>query len=208
MSKLSTGRLLQFARVAPVRLPSYALYGVGRDPIVSAIEPNRGPEAGGTPIELRGSRFELAQRVYIEAPTAVEAPDFVLVSPELITCTTPPGVGPGRVFLFAPSAFVVGQFFYDPPGVEPPRLDSITPNHGPRSGGTPVEIKGNRIGGAWRVRFGFANQTNVETVDDSTLRTVSPTAIGVITIPHSIFVDFDDERDFLGGLQFTYEADP
>lgn len=186
-------------------LPSYAIYARGRQAVVTSIVPNFGPEDGGTPIELRGYNLDRAERVYIAAPSAVEATDFEVVSPELVTCTTPPGVGLGTVYVFAPTAIVVGQFFYEPAGVGPPRLDSITPDHGPRTGGTPVTIRGYRIGGASAVNFGFATATAVATVDDDTVTCVTPQAIGVITIPHTVFVHFDDERPTLQNLLFTYE---
>jgi hypothetical protein len=111
--------------------------------------------------------------------------------------------GQARLVKVAPRPGAPGDIETDP---GQPALESITPDHGPRTGGTPVTIKGRHIGGASQVIFGFASAGRPVTVDDQTLTLVTPAAIGVITIPHTVFVHFDDGRPSLQNLLFTYEA--
>jgi hypothetical protein len=185
------------------RAPFYSLYAKPRS--IESVEPPFGPLAGGTVIVIRGRKLAPVGNVIIGTQLATGLGN---IDDDAITCTTPAGQSPGPKTVWVvtigiggavtkPSGFTYGDVV--------PSLESITPNHGPRTGGTPVEIKGNWIGGASGVRFGFADAPAPVTVDDETIQTVTPASIGLITIPHTVFVDFDDGRATLQNLLFTYE---
>jgi hypothetical protein len=101
---------------------------IGPGPVVSAISPNQGPAAGGTPVTISGSAFQTGAVVRFGSTLAT---NIVVVSPDTITCTTPPGTaGPANIFITNPDGgnyALPGGFFYVPTLV----LTSVDPISAP-----------------------------------------------------------------------------
>jgi hypothetical protein len=120
-------------------------------PTLTAVTPSRGPAAGGTPVEVRGSGFRPGIAVLVggRAPAAVE-----IVDATLLTLLTPPGAE-GAVAVTVLNndglgATLVDAFAYEAPVVAAPRLIGVTPATGPAAGSTAITVSGQNLleGGA------------------------------------------------------------
>jgi IPT/TIG domain len=63
-----------------------------------------------------------------------------------------------------------------------PVVSDITPNGGPGSGGTPVDVTGCGFAGATAVAFGASVATNINVVSDTELSVVSPAGVGTVDV--------------------------
>lgn len=153
----------------------------GNPPMVASIVPATGPEAGGTNVTITGTGFLgadlatigstlLSMKVVSDSTiTGVTAPyddsNGVNVAPESlpVVVTSPFGTSDGTVqFTYTPSLFIT----------------SVTPNQGPRSGGTTVKIFGRNF------RTGTTNNVTGVTfngVNGSALNVLSPTELDITT---------------------------
>ena len=120
------------------------------DPTISSVTPNQGPTTGGTGITINGDNFP-TDGTNVDATltdpgnsdTPVACTNVVVVSSTQITCDTPAATGEGLsdVTVSVPGetpATSDDAFNY----VNAPTVDSISPNQGPITGGTPITITG------------------------------------------------------------------
>ncbi|WP_285597436.1 IPT/TIG domain-containing protein [Kineosporia sp. NBRC 101731] len=109
-------------------------------PVLSAVDPARGPVAGGNQVTLTGFGFTGATAVTLGGVSA----DFTVVSNTEITLTVPAGAeGTVTIRVTTPegsSTDVVGYTYV--PLTELPQVLGITPDVGPVAGGTPLTITG------------------------------------------------------------------
>ena len=146
---------------------------VGSQPTVSSVSPAVGSSAGGTVVSLNGAGFVAPATVTFGG---VPATSVTMVSPYLITATTPPGaVGPVGVLVSSPSGAVGGMtsgFTYE---LAWPRVTGVSPSTGALTGGTTLTITGS----------GFAPGATVTIAGQpaATVSAVSPTQITVTTPP-------------------------
>ncbi|MHC4529902.1 MAG: IPT/TIG domain-containing protein, partial [Planctomycetota bacterium] len=90
-----------------------------RSPTISSINPNNGPQAGGTSVTITGTNFT---HTTSEGPSVkiggISASNVVLVSTTSITCDTPVGTaGAKDVVVTVPdgqSATLTNGFTYNP----------------------------------------------------------------------------------------------
>jgi hypothetical protein len=154
-------------------------------PQVLLVTPTRGPTTGGTAITLIGQDFRPGARVFLGA---AEAEQVVVADSSLITAVTPAG-DPGYVDVTVqdPSASDLGPaacpgesnqpgrgtlpngFLY----VLPPKPTSVTPDHGPTSGGTSVTVSGTGFQPGAMVTFD-GNPADCTVVDASTITCITP----------------------------------
>jgi hypothetical protein len=131
-------------------------------PTVTGVNPNSGPEAGGTSVTITGTNLDNATQVDFRDALAT---NVVVVNGTTITCTTPPGVGAAFVDVTTPSGTdrLDNAFTYiAPPTPGPPQIHSLEPNHGPIQSENPVRIHGKWFAGTSEVRFGTeGNATNI-----------------------------------------------
>lgn len=111
----------------------------GPPPTVTKVSPAHGPGAGGTTVKIVGTNFSEALQVRFGA---VEAESYTVVSAKEITVVSPPGAS-GVVdvtvrTLGGVSALSSGDRFEYKGAV----IAEVSPNHGPRAGGTEVTIRG------------------------------------------------------------------
>jgi hypothetical protein len=175
----------------------------GDAPTISGISPNSGPKAGGTAVTITGSGFTSATSVAFGTGPAL---DVTVVSDTEITAVTPsaaPGVH--NVYVTTPNGTNVStatdHFSYLGPGVS-----LVSPNVGPRSGGTAVTIDGTDFTGAIKVMFGGVAATDFSVVSDTLITAHSPAeAAGV----RNISVTTPDGTSTQGVAdQYRFEARP
>jgi hypothetical protein len=112
-------------------------------PTASSIAPNSGPSIGGTIVVVTGTNFRSGMTVKF-------GPNFgtglIVNSATQLTVTTPAGpVGAVDVAVVNPegeAATLSGAYTYVGPAVVNPTITSVSPTHGPQSGGTPIVING------------------------------------------------------------------
>ena len=108
-------------------------------PAVDGFSPPSGPVVGGTLVTITGSNFDSSAIVNIGTSRCVSV---VVVSSSTITCVTPSGLRYHYVSVVNPDGQTGSssqRFIYFG---NSPWINSITPNHGPMRGGTPVVIVG------------------------------------------------------------------
>lgn len=150
----------------------------GIPPEFTSIDPTEGSAAGGTSVTITGDHFIDGAIVNFDG---IAATDVVVVSATEITCTTPAHVAglsditvtnPDFLLITATDAFeFIGS------------VDSVTPNHGPLTGGTSVTISGSGFIDGSTVTFGGAPATDVVVVDQATITCVTPAhALGSVDV--------------------------
>ncbi|MGW7331261.1 IPT/TIG domain-containing protein [Streptomyces sp. NPDC054840] len=115
-------------------------------PVVSSLDPNKGPTAGGTAVTVNGSGFSGVIAVRFGAVSA----SFTVISTTRIVAISPAGSGTVNVTVVATSGTSNGvPYAY----VMSPVLSSLAPNQGPTSGGHTVTLTGTSLSAATAVRF-------------------------------------------------------
>jgi large repetitive protein len=147
---------------------------------VSTVTPPGGPEVGGTVVTIVGQCFTGATNVLFGTTPATS---FSVVSDTQITAVAPAGVGIVDVTIVGAPAcgtdVLPGGFEY----TDDPVIGTISPDWGPRTGGTVVTITGANLGGVTRVTFNGVAGTGLTVVDDTELVVTTPAgAIGEATI--------------------------
>jgi hypothetical protein len=155
---------------------------------------NAGPDTGGTPIEIDGSGF--ANQTLAVTFNDVATPfsfgtqyNFTAASDTKLTTTTVeqnPAVVDTQVCTVtdcsAPSSVdndLSDVFILYPPG--DPKIDSITPDSGPATGGTQVTITGENLGCVTNISFG--NVVAVDATNAGALLDCGETDTVVVTAP-------------------------
>ena len=148
-------------------------------PTVTAISPNAGTTAGGTPITITGTNFAAGVAVTIGGG---DARKVVVVSATQITATTPAGSeGPATVTVTVDglAGNLTNGFTYDIPAT----VSSVSPSTGSTGGGTPVTITGTDFVTGATVTFGSNVATNVVVVSSTQITATAPAGTaGAVTI--------------------------
>ncbi|MDO7882731.1 IPT/TIG domain-containing protein [Salinibacterium soli] len=142
---------------------------------VTEIDPDFGPEAGGTDVTITGTCFTGATGVLFDG---VPGTSFVVVNDTTITVVTPPGT-PGFVDVTILGSVSCGGNEVVPDGFEyiaddAPVILSLVPDSGPHTGGTAVLVSGSGFTGATGVTFDGVAALNVVVVDDETITLITP----------------------------------
>ena len=153
-------------------------------PTISAVSPNVGPSAGGTPITITGTNLIGATSVKV---SGVAATSVVVVNATTITAVTPAsGAGNQSVTVTTPGGTTAGVNFTF---FAPPTIASASPIAGVPAGGTVITLTGtNYLVGATNVAFGGVPAQSVTVVNTTTLTAVTPagaagtTSVSVTTI--------------------------
>lgn len=162
-------------------------------PEVLSIEPERGPDLGGTPVTVRGRFFRPGARLDFDG---LEALDVVFVSSTELTARTPPhpvGFSDVRVTNtdLQSGTLPNGFFFFGPP-----EIDAVVPPYASVDGGAVVRLLGANFEVATVVAFTLANgQTIVvvcSLVSDSELSCMLPAV--AVAGPADVTVTNSDGR--------------
>jgi hypothetical protein len=130
---------LSAAQLEAKGLPDKVVDETGAPPTVRRVNPRKGPAAGETTVTITGTNFAGVTAVKFGSKEAI---GFKFVSLDQITAISPQGTtGIVDVTVTTPngtSAITPRDHFK----YERPTVTSVTPNHGPRTGGTEVTITG------------------------------------------------------------------
>jgi hypothetical protein len=175
----------------------------GDAPFISGLSPSSGPKSGGTAVTISGAGFTGATKVAFGTAPAL---DVTVVSDTEITAVTPSAApGAHNVYVTTPDGTNLpttsDKFTYLGPGIS-----SVSPNVGPRLGGTAVTITGVGFTGATQVRFGGVTATDVTVVSDTVITARTPSeAVGVRNVSVTTPVGTSGA---VAADQFRFEARP
>jgi hypothetical protein len=172
----------------PSATSSADLFTYGAAPSISGLSPNLGPTSGGTTVTITGTNFAAPATVSF---TATPATNVVVVNSTTITATSPactaipicyPNVRVSVGGLESPIT-PADHFTY----VFAPVVSSVSPDFGPPSGGTTVDIQGgglfNRAYPPPTVSFGTVPATVVaEATGGGLLEVTSPPGTGIVDV--------------------------
>lgn len=155
------------------------LYVAPGAPVLTDLDPPRGPETGGTEVTITGDDFDDATAVTIDG---VDVPFVVSPDGTEITVITPPHA-PG----------VVDVVVTNPAGASAPldfeyfdvaEITGVAPDAGPVAGGNTVVITGDCFTGATAVLFGGVPAASFTVDSDTQITAVAPAsaAEGVVDI--------------------------
>jgi hypothetical protein len=145
--------------------------------IIDGLEPDRGPEVGGTAVTITGSGFLDATRVLVDGEATT---DFEIVSDEEIILTTPPHA-PETVavqVVTSVGASAPADFTY----YAVTTVDAVEPDAGPLEGGNNVTITGSCFTGATEVLFGDTPATTFSVDSDTQITAVVPAGASAGTV--------------------------
>jgi hypothetical protein len=146
-------------------------------PGITSLDPDEGPEDGGTVVTIIGEGFDGATGVTFDGEDGV---DFEVVSDTEITVTTPahaPATVP-VVVLHPNGDSAAASFTY----IEGTEIDTVTPPGGPEEGGTVVTLTGQCFTGATDVLFGTTSATSFTVDSDTQITAVAPAGVGVVDV--------------------------
>ena len=144
-------------------------------PQITRVIPDNGRLAGGTKITIQGGGFLSDAKVLfkMDEGSFARASEVQVVSDTLITAQTPSGEpGPKDVVVRntdGQEIVLQGGFTYNPM----PSIRSVSPNHGPTSGGTKLLIEGTGFLQGAKVLIG-KHAATTEVKDESMIEAVSP----------------------------------
>ncbi len=147
-------------------------------PTVTGIAPTTGGTTGGTTVTITGTGFIGASGVQFGAAAASS---YSVVSASSITAVSPPGSA-GTVDItvttLAGTSVTSGadKFTYGT------TVSGISPNSGPDSGGTVVNLLGSGFTGATSVMFGSIAATTFTVNSDTSLSATAPAGTGTVDI--------------------------
>lgn len=154
-------------------------YTFAAPPTVDGVTPTVGPKTGGTKVTLRGSNFVGTVSVYFGAQ---RAEGVHVLSASEISATAPPR--PGLVYVTVAAAggsskkTATSIFTF----VGAPTVTKVTPDTGPKTGGTKVTIRGTNFVGTVLVYFGAQKATGVRVFSSSKITATAPPRPGVVYV--------------------------
>jgi len=115
-------------------------------PMVTDIDPDNGPAAGGDTVTITGTNFTPGTTVSVDGGPAITPSSINGAGTELTFVTPAHDAGDVPVSVTnddGTSAAVT--YTYNPAAVPAPTITALAPNHGPIAGGTTVTITGNNF---------------------------------------------------------------
>jgi hypothetical protein len=148
-------------------------------PVVTDLDPTRGPVTGGTEVTITGAELSETTEVTFGG---VPGTGLTIVSDGEIVVTSPATDAPGVVDVVVSSpggSAVAGDFEY----FGAPVVTGVDPDRGPETGGTEVTITGEGLADTTGVSFGGVPAASFEVLDDTTVVAVTPGhAPGVVDV--------------------------
>ena len=174
----------------------------GGDPVLRFVDPDRGPAAGGTVVDVTGENFADGATVTFDTTEATCS----FENATLLTCTTPAhAAGTVGVTVENPDGdfdtHEIGFTYLDEEGSA--RVDSVDPPRGGEWGGWQVTINGGNFEAGATVSFGGELATNVD-ITSSTTITCEPPGHG----PGSVAVSVQNTGSSAGSLNNAYTYEP
>ncbi|MEV6326077.1 IPT/TIG domain-containing protein, partial [Nocardia sp. NPDC051787] len=162
--------------VSPTGTSNEVLYSYGGAPVLLAVVPDLGPEAGGNTVVLQGENFTGTLGVDFGATAATS---FTVDFDTQITAVVPAGTGTAQVAVTNQFG-VSNEVPYTYLGV--PALTSVDPDQGPTSGGNTVTLTGTGFTGASVVDFGGTAAISFTVVSGTEISAVAPAGTGAVAV--------------------------
>jgi len=143
------------------------------DLVLTAVEPAKGPVAGGTPITIKGTGFSGKTSVLIGGKPAI---GVKVVADDEVIAVTPPGVfgaAPVHVVNERGAGLMKKGFFY----FAAPTVTSLSPAAGPTAGGTAVTVTGTGFTKDTGIAVGPAKAAVLEFVSEKVLKIATPPGV-------------------------------
>ncbi|GAA4187331.1 hypothetical protein GCM10022288_12170 [Gryllotalpicola kribbensis] len=154
--------------------PAASYTYVSPPPTVSGIDPDQGPTTGGTQVTISGDDLGDATSVTVDGDDV----PFTQNPDGSITVTMPPhDAGTAQIVVTTPSGSsdpVVFTYVSRDACVATPTSVSISPNHGPDTGGTTTVLTGTGYTGATAVSFGETPAASFTVASDTEIIAVTP----------------------------------
>jgi hypothetical protein len=175
-------------------------------PRIDTVDPDTGPQGGGTLITIGGVNFEGTVNVTVGGVAATGV--TVNTSRTQITARTAavPAAGLADVEVGSSTHgrdVAAGAFFFEPT----PVITAVTPDNGPQSGGTTITIDGDNFDGAITVTIDGVAATNVS-VDPSFTQITCTTPPGISSGPKPVAVASSTNGNVTRANGFTYNGAP
>ncbi|RAR42445.1 IPT/TIG domain-containing protein [Paenibacillus sp. MDMC362] len=176
---------------------------------LTSISPSTGYTTGGETVTLNGEMFKKDSKVFFGD---VEATGLVYYSPTKLTVMSPAwlqeeAVDVKVVNTDGTSSELLQVYQYvSPPPPPAPSITSVSPNHGPLAGGTPVYIDGKNFVAGAKVIWGTDREPQVTFVNNTRLLITSPGWSTSETV--DITVINPDQQSTLYEDAFTYDEPP
>ncbi|WP_411087922.1 IPT/TIG domain-containing protein [Streptomyces sp. 061-3] len=169
-------------------------------PLVTSLDPNKGPIAGGTAVTINGSGFTGVTAVRFGAAPA----SFTVISTTQIIATAPTAPAAPAEVSVTTSGGVSNPlpYFYIPA----PTISLLGPDKGQLSGGNTVTITGTSLTLTSTVRFGAAAATGVTVDSDSQVFANAPSGSGSVTV--TVTTPGGTSTPGLGTPYYTYLVVP
>jgi uncharacterized protein YegL len=192
----------------PDRQKATAEYRYKADPVITSIQPNNGPLAGGNTVYFKGNYFMQGLSVKFGEK---EAPVAVYTDSTYFRVFAPVGdvPGPVDVVLTNPDGTtitVAGGYTYNAPPVEELTVSEITPNTGKLSGGELIYLQGKKFDPAVKVYFGEKAAELVTYYSDQRVAVKAPA--GDSAGPVDVKVVNPDGKSVTVDDGYTYKPDP
>ncbi len=139
-------------------------------PIITTINPSKGPSAGGTTVTVTGSNFKSGAIVTFGSKQA----STTFVDSSNLVAVSPPGTGVVDIVVTNPDGQVgrlSNSFTYEAAGPAPV-LAAINPTSGPTSGGTTVTLTGSNFVQGAKVVIG--KEATVTSTTSTEIKAVTP----------------------------------
>ena len=159
-----------------------ALFTYQGAPVITGLNPSFGPQTGGNTVVISGSNFIMGGF----GPTSVlfggNAAPFIVINDNRITATAPSGSGVQQVRIVHPvsgtSDFRTEANYTYSSG---PLINSLTPAHGPSTGGSVVTITGTGFVPGAIVKFGDVVSFSV-VISATQIQATSPPGAGIVNV--------------------------
>ncbi len=183
-------------------------YSYNEPPFLASVNPEFGPETGGTEVTLSGSNFASDNGLGTNEGLSVKfgnqfASTVVVTSSTSIVAVSPSGEGVVDVTVENENGLSIlnDGFSYTPP----PTVTGISPDFGPQQGGTNVTITGEDFlpSNDTTVYFGSTPSGQVDVINSGKIIAVSPAGSGIVNVKVLNNNGFDILEDV-----FTYLAPP
>jgi hypothetical protein len=200
---MKTNKKITLFGIAAVFLVTAALLGrnafavVAPEPTMNSITPDSGTTAGGTQVTITGSNFSGLVSVVFDSSNATIISN---TDSQIILKTPAHPIGPVNITITSGN---IGTFPNAYTYVEPPVVQSLTPDSGTTAGGTQVTITGQHFTGITSVTFGGTAATVVSSSDTQIVVTTGAHAAGNVDVKV-----VGTYGEFILPSSYTYVAPP
>ncbi len=173
------------------------------DPVVTGVNPNHGPPAGGNLVTITGTGLTGTSEVDFGSASATPS----LTTPTTVTVNAPAGTpGPVHVTVIAIGvrSAATGADLY----TYHPAITELVRAHGPAAGGNQVAIVGVGFSGTPTVMFGSRSATDVRLLGPTTITADAPPGKAGRTVDVTVTTSDGTSNPSGTGNDYTYDLKP